>query len=157
MNKEQRMQYGIAGCILLMVLFFVIMPLFTYRTTGLERVQTAQENYTSIQNLANVAELSAKQATLAQDTSLFGRINKEAERLMLASRIETLRPVILQDTNGGERIDLRMTDVYLDQTVAWLFALESYPDIRIESLTLTRTGENLVTMDMVVIRQGIAP
>jgi len=153
MNKDQRIRLGIVAFALLMVLLFGIMPLFSYRETGSTRVRNAQRDYTTLSALVALTKPLNQQSGV-QDTSLFGRINKEAERLRLSSRIETLRPVVMHNEQGGERIDLRMTGLYLEQSVAWLFALESYTDIRIESLTITRTGNNLLDMDMVVIRQG---
>ena len=154
MNKEQRIRFGISAFVLLLVLLFVIIPLFTYRESGYTQLRIAQKNYASLSKLIALAKPANQQNRAQQDSSLFGRINKEADRLGLTNNIETLRPVTMHNEQSSERIDLRMTELYLEQSVTWLFALESYADIRIESLTMTRTSNNLLNIDMVVIRQG---
>ena len=57
-------------------------------------------------------------------------------------------------TIGSERIEMRLTGLYLKQGVQWLHALESHPGVRVENLTFRRSAKNLLDMDMTVSLSG---
>ncbi len=155
MNKQQKIRLGLIAGATVLILALIIVPLFSYRSEGEARVRANQEEYTRIANLAALVDVSKKKPQ-QEEISLFGRLNREADRLGLTSNIETLRPLSQRSNDEGERIDLRITGLYLNQGIAWLFALESYPDTHLENLTITRNDANLLDMDMVIIRQGKA-
>ena len=93
-------------------------------------------------------------AAPAKNRSLFSLVNKEADRLSLSRRIEALRPAARKENDGSERIEMRLTGLYLKQGVQWLHALESHPGVRVENLTFRRSAKNLLDMDMTVSLSG---
>jgi len=81
-------------------------------------------------------------------------VNRGADRLSLSRRIEALRPAARKENDGSERIEMRLTGLYLKQGVQWLHALESHPGVRVENLTFRRSAKNLLDMDMTVSLSG---
>ena len=148
---------GLGGILALGVTQWVILPVFDYRTDNASRAERARQRHASLQLLADdYARLSKSPATrsAAKGRSLFGLVNREADRLSLSRNIEALRPGARNDADGAERIEMRMTNVYLKQGVQWLHALESHPGLRVENLTLRRNAKNLLDMDMALSLSG---
>ena len=67
---------------------------------------------------------------------------------------EALRPAARKENDGSERIEMRLTGLYLKQGVQWLHALESHPGVRVENLTFRCSAKNLLDMDMTVSLSG---
>lgn len=63
-------------------------------------------------------------------------------------------PAARKENDGSERIEMRLTGLYLKQGVQWLHALESHPGVRVENLTFRRSAKNLLDMDMTVSLSG---
>ena len=135
MSVSRPLLLGLGGLALLGVVQWVILPAFEYR--------------------ADNARLSQSNAAApAKNRSLFSLVNKEADRLSLSRRIEALRPATRKENDGSERIEMRLTGLYLKQGVQWLHALESHPGVRVENLTFRRSAKNLLDMDMTVSLSG---
>lgn len=148
---------GLGGILALGVTQWVILPVFDYRTDNASRAERARQRHASLQLLADdYARLSKSPETRsdAKGRSLFGLVNREADRLSLSRNIEAIRPGARNDADGAERIEMRMTNVYLKQGVQWLHALESHPGLRVENLTLRRNAKNLLDMDMALSLSG---
>lgn len=156
MSVSRPLLLGLGGLLLLGLTQWVILPIFDFRDGNASRAERARLRHASLQGLAEeYGVLSrAPQDKAGQGRSLFGMVNREAERLALSRRIEALRPAARSEEDGGERIELRMAGLYLQQAVQWLHALESQPGVRVDSLTLRRTAKNLVDMDMSVSLSG---
>ena len=146
---------GLGGLVVLGVVQWVVLPVFDYRADNASRAERAGLRRASLQRLADdYARLSRSPEAQPKGRSLFSLVNKEADRLSLSRHIEALRPGARNDADGAERIELRMTDVYLKQGVRWLHALESQPGVRIENLTLRRNAKNRLDMDMALSLSG---
>lgn len=156
MSVSRPLLLGLGGLALLGLVQWVILPVFDYRAANADRAERARKRHASLCALAADygALARAPEAAAPQKRSLFSLVNREAERLSLSRRIEALRPAARDEKDGGERIELRMTGLYLQQAVQWLHALESRPGVRIDSLTLRRTAKNLLDLDMSVALSG---
>lgn len=156
MNASRPLLLGLGGLTLLGLAQWVVLPILDFRDGNASRAERARLRHASLQRLADEygALSRTPEAKAGQARSLFGMVNREAERLALSRRIEALRPAARSEENGGERIELRMAGLYLQQAVQWLHALESHPGVRVDSLTLRRTAKNLVDMDMSVSLSG---
>lgn len=144
---------GLGGLLLIGMVQWVILPVFDYRSENASRADRARQRNLSMQLLAGDAA-RLEQGPARTKRSLFALVNNEAERLSLSRHIEALRPASRRENDDAERIEMRMAGVYLRQGVQWLHALESHPDVRIESLALRRTATNLLDMDMTVSLAG---
>ena len=153
MSVSRPLLLGLGGLALLGVVQWVILPAFEYRADSAER---ARQRHLSMQLLTDdYARLSQSNAAApAKNRSLFSLVNKEADRLSLSRRIEALRPAARKENDGSERIEMRLTGLYLKQGVQWLHALESHPGVRVENLTFRRSAKNLLDMDMTVSLSG---
>jgi len=153
MSVSRPLLLGLGGLALLGVVQWVILPAFEYRASRAER---ARQRHLSMQLLTDdYARLSQSNAAApAKNRSLFSLVNKEADRLSLSRRIEALRPAARKENDGSERIEMRLTGLYLKQGVQWLHALESHPGVRVENLTFRRSAKNLLDMDMTVSLSG---
>ena len=153
MSVSRPLLLGLGGLALLGVVQWVILPAFEYRAGNAER---ARQRHLSMQLLTDdYARLSQSNAAApAKNRSLFSLVNKEADRLSLSRRIEALRPAARKENDGSERIEMRLTGLYLKQGVQWLHALESHPGVRVENLTFRRSAKNLLDMDMTVSLSG---
>lgn len=156
MSVSRPLLLGLGGLVLLGLVQWAILPVFDYRDANAERAERARKRHASLRALAADYGAWARvpESAAPKNRSLFSLVNKEAERLSLSRRIEALRPAARDEKNGGERIELRMTGLYLQQAVQWLHALESRPGVRIDSLTLRRTAKNLIDLDMSVALSG---
>ena len=140
MSVSRPLLLGLGGLALLGVVQWVILPAFEYRADNASRAERARQRHLSMQLLTDdYARLS---------------VNKEADRLSLSRRIEALRPAARKENDGSERIEMRLTGLYLKQGVQWLHALESHPGVRVENLTFRRSAKNLLDMDMTVSLSG---
>ena len=153
MSVSRPLLLGLGGLALLGVVQWVILPAFEYRADNASR---AGQRHLSMQLLTDdYARLSQSNAAApAKNRSLFSLVNKEADRLSLSRRIEALRPAARKENDGSERIEMRLTGLYLKQGVQWLHALESHPGVRVENLTFRRSAKNLLDMDMTVSLSG---
>ena len=153
MSVSRPLLLGLSGLALLGVVQWVILPAFEYRADNASRAERARQRHLSMQLLTDdYARLS--QSNAAKNRSLFSLVNKEADRLSLSRRIEALRPAARKENDGSERIEMRLTGLYLKQGVQWLHALESHPGVRVENLTFRRSAKNLLDMDMTVSLSG---
>ena len=156
MSVSRPLLLGLGGLALLGVVQWVILPAFEYRADNASRAERARQRHLSMQLLTDdYARLSQSNAAApAKNRSLFSLVNKEADRLSLSRRIEALRPAARKENDGSERIEMRLTGLYLKQGVQWLHALESHPGVRVENLTFRRSAKNLLDMDMTVSLSG---
>ena len=155
MSTSRPLLLGLGGLALLGLTQWVVLPIFDFRDDNASRAERARLRHASLQGLADeYGVLSRTPQAKTGGRSLFGMVNKEAERLAPSRRIEALRPAARSGEDGGERIELRMAGLYLQEAVQWLHALESHPGVRVDSLTLRRTAKNLVDMDMSVSLSG---
>ena len=156
MSVSRPLLLGLGGLALLGVVQWVILPAFEYRADNASRAERARQRHLSMQLLTDdYARLSQSNAAApAKNRSLFSLVNKEADRLSLSRRIEALRPAARKENDGSERIEMRLTGLYLTQGVQWLHALESHPGVRVENLTFRRSAKNLLDMDMTVSLSG---
>ena len=136
MSVSRPLLLGLGGLALLGVVQWVILPAFEYRADNASRAERARQRHLSMQLLTDdYARLSQSNAAApAKNRSLFSLVNKEADR--------------------SERIEMRLTGLYLKQGVQWLHALESHPGVRVENLTFRRSAKNLLDMDMTVSLSG---
>ena len=141
MSVSRPLLLGLGGLALLGVVQWVILPAFEYRADNASRAERARLSQSNA-------------AAPAKNRSLFSLVNKEADRLSLSRRIEALRPAARKENDGSERIEMRLTGLYLKQGVQWLHALESHPGVRVENLTFRRSAKNLLDMDMTVSLSG---
>ena len=141
MSVSRPLLLGLGGLALLGVVQWVILPAFEYRADNASRAERARQSQSTA-------------AAPAKNRSLFSLVNKEADRLSLSRRIEALRPAARKENDGSERIEMRLTGLYLKQGVQWLHALESHPGVRVENLTFRRSAKNLLDMDMTVSLSG---
>ena len=153
MSVSRPLLLGLGGLALLGVVQWVILPAFEYRADNASRAERARQRHLSMQLLTDdYARLSQSNAAApAKNRSLFSLVNKEADRLSLSRRIEALRPAARKENDGSERIEMRLTGLYLKQGVQWL---ESHPGVRVENLTFRRSAKNLLDMDMTVSLSG---
>ena len=145
MSVSRPLLLGLGGLALLGVVQWVILPAFEYRADNASRAERARQRHLSMQLLTDdYARLSQSNAAApAKNRSLFSLVNKEA-----------LRPAARKENDGSERIEMRLTGLYLKQGVQWLHALESHPGVRVENLTFRRSAKNLLDMDMTVSLSG---
>ena len=141
MSVSRPLLLSLGGLALLGVVQWVILPAFEYRADNASRAERARQRQSNA-------------AAPAKNRSLFSLVNKEADRLSLSRRIEALRPAARKENDGSERIEMRLTGLYLKQGVQWLHALESHPGVRVENLTFRRSAKNLLDMDMTVSLSG---
>ena len=141
MSVSRPLLLGLGGLALLGVVQWVILPAFEYRADNASRAERARQRHLSMQLLTDdYARLSQSNAAApAKNRSLFSLVNKEADR---------------KENDGSERIEMRLTGLYLKQGVQWLHALESHPGVRVENLTFRRSAKNLLDMDMTVSLSG---
>ena len=125
MSVSRPLLLGLGGLALLGVVQWVILPAFEYRADNASRAERARQRHLSMQLLTDdYARLSQSNAAApAKNRSLFSLVNKEADRLSLSRRIEALRPAARKENDGSERIEMRLTGLYLKQGVQWLHAL----------------------------------
>ena len=135
MSVSRPLLLGLSGLALLGVVQWVILPAFEYRADNASRAERARQRHLSMQLL----------------TDDYARLS---QRLSLSRRIEALRPAARKENDGSERIEMRLTGLYLKQGVQWLHALESHPGVRVENLTFRRSAKNLLDMDMTVSLSG---
>jgi type II secretory pathway component PulM len=140
--------------LLTVLLLAVALLLFSYRSESEGRLQQARQRCAEIGSLVKIMAEQPFREAPQSGNPLFARVNREAERLALSRQIEALHPSVADD--GGERIDLKMRSVYLDQCVAWIYALESFQDVKIASISLKRTDVNMLDLDMTLVRTGSA-
>ena len=131
MSVSRPLLLGLGGLALLGVVQWVILPAFEYRADNASRAERARQRHLSMQLLTD-----------------------DYARLSLSRRIEALRPAARKENDGSERIEMRLTGLYLKQGVQWLHALESHPGVRVENLTFRRSAKNLLDMDMTVSLSG---
>lgn len=148
---------GLGGLILLGSVQWIILPVLDYRADNASRAERARQRHLSMQLLTDDYAQLSRTAKPSAKRSLFTLLNSEAERLSLSRNIEALRPAARKEGTDAERIEMRLSGVYLKQGVQWLHALESHPGVRIESLSLRRTAKNLLDMDMAVSLAGGTP
>ncbi len=148
---------GLGGLVLLGAVQWIILPVLDYRADSLSRAERARQRHLSMQLLTDDYAQLSRTAKPSAKRSLFTLVNREAERLSLSRHIEALRPAARKEGNDAERIEMRLSGIYLRQGVQWLHALESHPGVRIESLSLRRTAKNLLDMDMAVSLAGGTP
>ena len=120
MSVSRPLLLGLGGLALLGVVQWVILPAFEYRADNASRAERARQRHLSMQLLTDdYARLSQSNAAApAKNRSLFSLVNKEADRLSLSRRIEALRPAARKENDGSERIEMRLTGLYLKQGVA---------------------------------------
>ena len=148
MSVSRPLLLGLGGLALLGVVQWVILPAFEYRADNASRAERARQRHLSMQLLTDdYARLSQSNAAApAKNRSLFSLVNKEADRLSLSRRIEALRPAARKENDGSERIEMRLTGLYLKQG--------AHPGVRVENLTFRRSAKNLLDMDMTVSLSG---
>ena len=144
MSVSRPLLLGLGGLALLGVVQWVILPAFEYRADNASRAERARQRHLSMQLLTD------DYARLSQSNAAAPAKN----RLSLSRRIEALRPAARKENDGSERIEMRLTGLYLKQGVQWLHALESHPGVRVENLTFRRSAKNLLDMDMTVSLSG---
>ena len=122
MSVSRPLLLGLGGLALLGVVQWVILPAFEYRADNASRAERARQRHLSMQLLTDdYARLSQSNAAApAKNRSLFSLVNKEADRLSLSRRIEALRPAARKENDGSERIEMRLTGLYLKRGVQWL-------------------------------------
>ena len=152
MNASRPLLLGLGGLLLVALVAWVIVPLFEYRVAGAARLQRAKARHASMLTLCETASRLSRTPQQTTGPSLFSAVNREAEQLGLARNIETLRPSSRNDTEEG--LELRISGLYLRQGVQWLHALEARPGVRVDTLTLRRSAQNLLDIDMSVSRTG---
>ena len=153
MNTSRPLLLGLGGLLLIILVAWVIVPLFEYRAAGETRLHRAKNRHATMLTLCQTASRLSQAPQQTTGPSLFSTINREAEQLGLAQNIETLRP---SSRNGAEEgLELRISGLYLRQGVQWLHALEARPGVRIETLTLRRSAQNLLDIDMSVSHAGV--
>ncbi len=148
---------GLGGLVLLGSVQWIILPILDFRADSASRAERARQRHLSLQTLADDYTQLSQRAAAPTKRSLFMLVNREAERLSLSRSIEALRPAARKDGDASERIEMRLSGIYLKQGVQWLHALESLPGVRIENLALRRTAKNLLDMDMAVSLAGGTP
>ena len=148
MSVSRPLLLGLGGLALLGVVQWVILPAFEYRADNASRAERARQRHLSMQLLTDdYARLSQSNAAApAKNRSLFS--------LPQSRRSAALRPAARKENDGSERIEMRLTGLYLKQGVQWLHALESHPGVRVENLTFRRSAKNLLDMDMTVSLSG---
>lgn len=117
MSVSRPLLLGLGGLALLGVVQWVILPAFEYRADNASRAERARQRHLSMQLLTDdYARLSQSNAAApAKNRSLFSLVNKEADRLSLSRRIEALRPAARKENDGSERIEMRLTGLYLNR------------------------------------------
>lgn len=158
-TSRRALIWGIGGLFFIGVIQYMVFPLFEYRERCIRKAERARNQYASLETLTQeyrqLSEISAFPDTSKMETEqgLFALVNAEASSVGISGAIETLRPSSRGGQENGERLELRLGEVDLSQSIRWLYALEEkHRNINVESLTIRRTTRGLLTLDMILSR-----
>ncbi len=114
------------------------------------QLQTTKNNYAELKSF--IAQIPSEQPQAKSlSTSLFYRLNEISEQLNMAQQIESVNPSPRTE-NYSEKLEIRLSNLYLDQCVAWLNLWQAYPDIQIEQLSMQKNNDNFFSLSMGIIR-----
>lgn len=123
---------------------------YTQLTKAEKELSASKENYAELKAL--IAQIPPeKPKTAAQKTSLFLRLNEISEKLSLSKQIDSISPSPTSE-NYIEKLEIQLSNIYLEQCIEWINSWQFYPDVKIEQLSIQKNNTNLFQVSMSILR-----
>lgn len=123
---------------------------YTQLAKAEKELSVSKENYTELKAL--IAQIPPeKPKTATPKTSLFLRLNGISEKLGLSKHIGSINPSPTSE-NYSEKLEIQLSNIYLEQCIEWINSWQSYPDVKIEQLSIQKNNANLFQVSMSILR-----
>lgn len=145
---------GLGGLLVTAALFVPVSDYRDARNTSMEQAERRLAAFRGLSATYTQRTIREKSTPDVAQQSLFALFNSQTGEVGVSDRVEKLRPQTGRGGTDAERLEARLSGVYLDMGVNLLWALEQEKGVRIESLVLTRTAQGLLDMDIVLARNA---
>ncbi len=135
-------------CFLILLLAILVLFQWQKQLSMQEDYERSRQDLFEIQEL--IAKIPKKTPSIQSNQSLFFLVTKLTENSQLSSKLTLIQPI---ENNDGERLNIRLENLYLDQFIAWLEELSKHKSIDIEQLNLTRTEQNTLNFSLILQSQ----
>ena len=126
LSNREKMLIGILGVLLVGVLLFYGIQGIASMGQGLQKEISSRENYhrQALAITAEMAKLESRPQQPARTRSLIGFVEQLARRINLGERVQ-LNLIPNDNRSGLQGIDIKVSDLTLDEMFELLFALEN--------------------------------
>lgn len=145
---------GLGGLLVIAALFVPVCDSRDARQISMEQAERRLATFRSLSAAYTQRTIREKNTPETASQSLFALFNSQTGAIGVSDRVEKLRPQTGRGGTDAERLEARLSGVYLDMGVNLLWALEQEKGVRIESLVLTRTAQGLLDMDIVLAKNA---
>lgn len=138
--------------IILLITGFVscFIYLYTEINKAEQQLEITKNNYFELKSL--IAQIPSELSqTKSLSTSLFYRLDEISKKMNLSQQIESINPSSGAE-NYSEKLEIQLTNLYLDQCIVWINFWQTYPDIQIDQLLMNKNSQNFFQLSMSIIR-----
>lgn len=138
--------------IILLITGFVscFIYLYTEINKAEQQLEITKNNYFELKSL--IAQIPSELSqTKSLSTSLFYRLDEISKKMNLSQQIESINPSSGAE-NYSEKLEIQLTNLYLDQCIVWINFWQTYPDIQIDQLLMNKNSQNFFQLSMSIFR-----
>lgn len=138
--------------IILLITGFVscFIYLYTEINKAEQQLEITKNNYFELKSL--IAQIPSELSqTKSLSTSLFYRLDEISKKMNLSQQIESINPSSGAE-NYSEKLEIQLTNLYLDQCIVWINFWQTYPDIQIDQLLMNKNSQKFFQLSMSIIR-----
>lgn len=100
-----------------------------------------------------LAKAPRSSARAPQNRTLLAVVNHEVKRLGLGRHLEAVRPGKSEKQGRAESLlEFRLSGMYLRGVLDWVRAVEAMPGVRVVRMSMSRSGKDLLDLDMAIAR-----